>query len=170
MKKQNLSWQQIEDCCIQLAREIYKSNFKIDYIVGLSRGGTIPATMLSHFLNVKMQTLDISLRDKMMQTMSNAWIAEDAFARKLNILIVDDINDTGATFNHIKYDWEISCLNHDALWDKVWHHNVKFASLITKSTSAVQSDFTAIEVNALDNDIWYNFPWENFWISTLKDL
>ena len=45
---------------------------------------------------------------------SNTWMSEDAYGypgsdtdeNKKNILIVDDINDTGATFNWIKEDWE----------------------------------------------------------------
>ena len=33
-----------------------------------------------------------------------------------NILIVDDINDTGATFNWIKEDWPSGCLPMDTRW------------------------------------------------------
>ena len=61
-----------------------------------------------------MYTLDVRLRDGDTQE-SNLWMAEDAFGvpdwekqagrKGKNILIVDDINDTGATFQWIKEDW-----------------------------------------------------------------
>ena len=44
------------------------------------------------------------------------------------ILIVDDINDTGATFNWIKNDWESRHKDPDK-WKCIWGNNVKFATL-----------------------------------------
>ena len=58
-----------------------------------------------------MHTLDVRLRDADgIGPESNAWLAEFAGNGK-NILIVDDINDTGATFEWIKNDWHSSVYN-----------------------------------------------------------
>ena len=53
-----------------------------------------------------------------------------------NILIVDDINDTGATFNWLVDDWEKSGPPGD--WSNVWNNNIKFAVL----TDNLGSEFT----------------------------
>ena len=79
-----------------------------------------------------------------------------------NILIVDDINDTGATFNWIKEDWKSSCLPQSPVWDQVWGDNVRFAVL----TENLSSEFSNVkyhcdEVNKAEEDVWLVYPWEN---------
>ena len=81
-----------------ISMKMHRDNWKPDYIVGLTRGGLIPAVYLSHYLDVPMETLKVSFRDSTSESESNLWMAEDAFNGK-NILIVDDINDTGATLD-----------------------------------------------------------------------
>ena len=76
-------------------------------------------------------------------------------------MIVDDINDTGATFNWIKNDWE-SRHNDPDKWKRIWGNNVKFATL----TENFASKFDAVsyhcdEVNKAEEDVWLVYPWEN---------
>jgi hypoxanthine phosphoribosyltransferase len=80
-----------------------------------------------------------------------------------NILIVDDINDTGATFNWIKEDWTASCMPMDKSWEKVWGNNVRFATLTDNSASEFTSgvSYTCHEVNKTEEDVWLVYPWEN---------
>jgi hypoxanthine-guanine phosphoribosyltransferase len=82
-----------------------------------------------------------------------------------NILIVDDINDTGATFNWIMKDWSSGCFPEDPTWDEVWNNNVKFAVLVDNLASQckVKMDFVGKEINKAENDIWVDFPWEDWW-------
>ena len=47
--------------------------FKPDYVVGLTRGGLIPAVLLSEYTEIPMQTLKVSLRDNP-ETESNCWM------------------------------------------------------------------------------------------------
>ena len=106
MKKIHYTWQQVEGACLDIARQMSVHNWRPDYVVGIGRGGLVPANLLSQYTGIKMNSLDISLRDGG-DTVSNCGMAEDAFEGK-RILIVDDINDQGSTVNWIKQDWESS--------------------------------------------------------------
>jgi len=159
--KLNLSWNEIVFLVNDLARQIILSNWKPDYIVGLTRGGILPAVMLSHYFNLPCETLTISFRDGN-NCESNLWMAEDAYNEK-NILIVDDINDSGNTINWIKQDWPSGCFPDDERWLKIWENNVKFAVLVDNSASKAYSNFCGMTVNKAENDVWIDFPWESFW-------
>ena len=87
-------------------------------------------------------------------------------SKRKNILIVDDINDTGATFNWIKEDWQASCLPNEVdAWNSVWNGelaNVRFAT-ITENLSSTFEDvrYSVHEVNKAEEDVWLVYPWEN---------
>ena len=185
IKKHYYSWQDVEKMCVQIVTQMYADNWRPDYIVGITRGGNVPATILSNMLGIRCEALKVSLRDdgSDIGPESNCWMAEDAFgynypeetgvtgARwdtklRKNILIVDDINDTGATFNWIKQDWMSSCFPHeDNAWDAVWNGeaaNVRFATI----TENLSSEFGGVrysvhEVNKAEESVWLVYPWEN---------
>jgi len=168
------------------------SGWRPDYIVGITRGGLIPATMISHYLNVPLHTLSVSLRDQNASE-SNLWMSEDALgpnsreryienpidvtgvltaAKDLlenvtykEILLVDDINDSGATFNWIMEDWQNSCFPDDPAWDEVWNNNVKFAVVVDNLASKCNAkmDYSGMEINKAEKDVWVDFPWEEWW-------
>lgn len=145
---------------MKIFSQIYKDDWRPDYIVGLTRGGNIPATILSHMMEVPAEALKISLRDHASQE-SNCWMAEDAYNGK-NILVVDDINDTGETLSHLCNDWQNSCLPDDKVkWENIFGGNVRFATL----TENLASDFDKVsyyvhEVNKVEQDVWLVYPWE----------
>lgn len=192
MKKIYYSWDQIEGAVVDIARQLQKDQWLPHYIVGITRGGAIPAVMLSQYLGVPMRPLAVSLRDDG-ECVSDCGMAEDAFgypkqeihvedendigavldaASSLlempespykNILIVDDINDSGATIAWIKKDWQSSCLPNDPDWEHVWGNNVRFATLTNNLASAESVDYSAWEVNKAEEDCWLVYPWEEFW-------
>ncbi len=137
--------------------------FKPDYVVGITRGGLNPALMISHYLEIPMHTLKVSLRDDD-HCETNLWMAEEAYAGK-NILIVDDINDSGSTLNWVMEDWEKSVsLPIDETWDHTWNKSVKFAVLIDNENSAFGLvDYVGMSINKFDDPSWIIFPWENWW-------
>ena len=170
MNKLIMDDNQLKSLVAKICRNISVSGWRPDYVVGITRGGLVPATMISHWFNVPLQTLKVSLREDATQCESNLWMAEDAFGYDVdlptpNILIVDDINDTGATFNWIMEDWRSGCLPNEARWDSVWNQNVKFAVLVDNLASkcAAKMDFVGMEINKAEKDVWVDFPWENWW-------
>jgi hypoxanthine phosphoribosyltransferase len=146
-----------------IMRDLAKDNWKPSYVVGLTRGGLTPTLMISHYLDIPMETLKVSLRDDINGPESNLWMAEHAFNGE-QILIVDDINDSGATLNWIKKDWQTSCLPKDPKWEGIWNHNVRFATLVNNEASEFKDvDYTGISINKIENPQWIVFPWENWW-------
>lgn len=194
MEKLTLSFDSFQRCISEICRQITNSQWRPDYVVGISRGGLLPAVMISHYLNVPMKPLQVSLRDGG-DCVSDCGMAEDALGypkqerfisdaeldigRALgaasslleegenykNILIVDDINDTGATFNWIMNDWPSICLPDDPDWKHVWNNNVRFAVVVDNVASKcnIKMDYVGFEVNKAEKDVWIEFPYEMWW-------
>jgi len=179
MVKKYYSWEDVNTAATNIALKMYRDNWRPDYIVGLNRGGLPISVMLSHLLNCNHYALDVRLRDNATQE-SNCWMAEDAFGylyqpdrddvygkgtcqpkMRKNILIVDDINDTGATFKWIRKDWESGCLPGHEGWDDVWNQNVRFATMCEKTHTKFDGvDYYWKEIDTSDDDTWIVFPWE----------
>lgn len=135
-----LDYDDVLSMCHNITYDV--SKIKPDVIVGITRGGLLPALHLSHHLDRPLQTIVWQTRD------SNR-CEHDAHLQKLIdtgkiIVFVDDINDTGRTFS------EISKKYHCA------RPNVHFISLVQKS----ETDFPALAALTLNDDRWIVFPWE----------
>jgi len=163
MNKMYLDYQDIEKNCVTILHQMFMDEWEPDYIVGLTRGGLLPATLLSHFLKKPMYSLDVSLRDNTdFGPESNCWMSEDALDGK-NILIVDDINDSGATLKWIINDWKHSNRPASPEWDKVWGHNVRFAVIVNNEASDFRNiSYYGFDINKLEKDVWVVFPWEEW--------
>lgn len=163
MLKRIVTFEEFKGLVQEICRQIAKDNWRPDYIVGLTRGGLLPAVMISHYFNIPMKSLQVSLRDGE-DCVSDLGMAEDAFDGK-NILIVDDINDQGSTLNWIMRDWPSGCLPYDERWEHTWGSNVRFAVVIDNLSSqcSIGMNYWGTEVNKAEQDVWIEFPYEDWW-------
>ena len=164
MKKIYYTWQDVENQTQEILRQLQRDAWMPDYVVGLTRGGLVPANLISQYLEIPMETLKVSLRDDNSQPESNLWMSEDAFEQK-RILIVDDINDSGATLNWIKEDWQSSNLPNNPKWQEIWGNTVRVATLVDNESSASELtvSYSAVDLNKAEEDCWIVFPWEDWW-------
>ena len=88
MKTINYDWHNVDKAIQSIAMQMYESEWRPDYIVGITRGGLVPAVILSHMTNIPMHTLCVQLAAEGLEenTESNIKMAGDAINNK-NILI-----------------------------------------------------------------------------------
>ena len=115
------------------------AKFKPDLIVGISRGGIVPALHLSHSLDVPLETINWKTRDGDLRE-HNCSISDQINAGE-TVVFVDDINDSGHTFTQIR---------------EMYRGGV-YVSLIEKTTTRFESNFSVMR---MDDERWIVFPWE----------
>lgn len=139
------SYDQLTKDLQQIVSHLKGQNFRPDLIVGIKRGGLVPAVHLSHTFDVKMECVAWSTRDHVQR--EHNMVVSDAVDKGHNVVFVDDINDSGLTMSRLqKY------------YDSNRGDNVKYVTLISKTTSEFTVDYTA---NVVDNDQWVKFFWED---------
>ena len=134
----NYPWNTIDELVKEVANRA--TSFKPTHIVGITRGGLIPAVMLSHSFDLPMETLGVSFRDNRATHHTKFKPIDNA-----RYLIVDDINDSGTTFKVVS--------------DIFRNRRLIFATsaLINKEKSGFDVDFYG---EMFYHDDWINFPWE----------
>ena len=141
-KKAYYTWEQVEGMTQDILRQIRDEKF--DAVVGLTRGGLTPAVLVSQYLDIPMHTLKVSLRDQ--QEKESLKVLDKLSGQR--VLVIDDINDTGATINYIK---------------EHWIGNLTYAVLINNEASDADVDYSSININKMEDDVWIVFPWEDWW-------
>lgn len=131
MNKLYLTWEDIENQISNLAEQISRSREKIVAIYGLPRGGLIPAVLLSHKMGIKYV---------------NEWPLVKHLYHYDNVLIVDDICDSGKTLK--------GYVDHPT------------ATLHYKPSAQTRPTFYS---NIADEDVWIVYPWENEDSHTIQD-
>jgi len=129
-----------------------------DLIVSINRGGLVPGVYLSHALNIPhypihYQTRDFQSARKHDKSRWTFSYKPHALNYDKNILLVDDINDTGATISDVMDNWSDSNLG-----DLPLTKRVRNATLVERKSSEYRVDFSP---TILDNTKWVVFPWES---------
>ena len=127
----------------KIINQIKNSNWSPNVIFSINRGGCIPGIYLSHQLNLKHKVIDIQLRDG--NKSPDLKIINENFKEFDNILLVDDINDSGKTLNII-YN-----LYKDSL------KNIYNATLIYNEESIVKTNFYGKKIKRSEDFNWYVF-------------
>ena len=130
-----------------LCRTISLDKFDPQVIVGISRGGLTPGVMMSHWMQKPFKPIKTSLRD------FPEW--EDYLPKKTDerVLIVDDICDSGETFQKIS----------DFITERGVNVEVRFASLWWNNEVYFEPHYYVQECAKDSEGIWIHFPWEHWW-------
>ena len=130
-----------------LCRTISLDKFDPQVIVGISRGGLTPGVMMSHWMQKPFKPIKTSLRD------FPEW--EDYLPKKTDerVLIVDDICDSGETFQKIS----------DFITERGVNVEVRFASLWWNNECNFEPHYYVQECAKDSEGIWIHFPWEHWW-------
>lgn len=137
----------------ELITQLDKDKWRPDIVVGISRGGLLAATMISHYYDCEFQALSWSSTDGASNE-SNCWLPEDALEGK-KTLIVDNISSTGKTLKQIQADW-----NSAVFKDLDWDETIQYAVLHQRRTCEFPINYVAEHIT--DSD-WIEYPNENWW-------
>jgi hypoxanthine phosphoribosyltransferase len=89
-----------EDDFCTVVYAIEKSNIRYDLVVGIQRGGLIPAVHISNSLDIPFASLNWSHGPGKVRDSSNPHL-KAALTSGRNVLVVDDICDTGITLDEV---------------------------------------------------------------------
>ena len=147
------SWEEMRRDVNTLCREILLDGFNPEVIVGLSRGGLTPGVMMSHWMQKPFKPVKASLRD------FPEW--EDYLPKKTDerVLIVDDICDSGETFDRIKSYIKGPRINQPMELPV----EVRFATLWWNNECNVEPHYYVNEIAKDSSGTWIHFPWESWW-------
>lgn len=141
---------------VKVADEVKRSGIKIDLIVGIARGGLIPARILSDLLLIpKIKIIHAGFYISPGRTLYSPIIYTPISRGDVegkNVLLVDDVADTGETLLVVK----------DHLI-KSGATNVYVAVVYKKPWNKAEINFYAKETEA-----WIIFPWE--YVETVRQL
>ena len=129
------SYNDFQEGIDSISRQVERSDFEPDLIVGIVRGGSVPAVYLSHRLNIPVQMVHWNTRDSVKWGKeSNCWIPEEIMDNGLKVLVVDDIVDGGDT--------------------------IRVCSMIYNTAQSVRPHFFHQTIDRNEDQRWVIFPWE----------
>lgn len=150
-----MTWVQYDDLIEQLAVKIQQSGFRFDQILCLARGGLRIGDVLSRVFNVPLAILSTSSYRGAQGTEQGALhiaqqITSTAGPLSGNILLVDDLVDSGVTFaavgKHLLQAFPLIA-------------TLKTAVLWQKASSTIKPDYV---VMVLATNPWVHQPFEHY--------
>jgi uncharacterized protein len=133
-----------------VAVQILVDTWRPDFLVGIGRGGLVPAAYLSHRTGLQMLSVDHSSGE-----VGFADDLLDKLAAKIRdgqrILIVDDINDSGGTIAYLRAAVDAKSGNPGAL---------RVAVLINNVRSRAKAEYHGTDLDRDADKRWFVFPWE----------
>ncbi len=141
------TWSRIYRMILNLAEKISRSGFEPEIILGVSRGGWIPARILSDFLcNPNLANAKAEFYSGIAETKGQPILTQSVSmsVRGRKVLIVDEVVDSGKTLNLVKKH----VVDQGA-------REVRTATVYIKPWSALKPDYFERESKE-----WIVFPWE----------
>ena len=141
------TWNQIFEMLVNQASKIQKDNYRPGLLVAVSRGGLVPARILSDLLEFpELAIIKIEFYFGIDQTKIQPTITQDLTipVANRNVLLIDDIVDTGESINLAKKH----------IFEK-GAREIKVATLYFKCKSKTMPDYFEAKTNG-----WVVFPWD----------
>jgi len=147
--KKYYDYAEIHDFCEKLATRLKGVNF--DSVVGVSRGGLIPATIIAEHMNVR-ELRTVGVRSYQLNGIGGKRSSEVLYQSCSpylhgNVLLIDDIADTGETFNFL--------LKHFKRNNNI--NTITTCSVFVRRSSSYVPDCYYKDIIGKE---WIVFPWE----------
>ena len=142
-----LTWDDVYNLTLQLSERVVESGFKPDVVVGIARGGWIPARVLSDVLYAdSLQNIRIEYYSDVGQKGREPKITQPITGSMegKSVLLVDEVADTGDSLYHATEHVQ-----------GLGAAEVKTAVLHWKPWSRVKPDFFMVQTER-----WTVYPWE----------
>lgn len=143
-----IDWHEVEMLVNVIAHDI--KAYKPHTIVAIARGGLIPATMISHKLNVPLEVIHASAYEGTRRTLKKP-IVIDGWKEQFNqfgTVFIDDIMDTGDTWDAVLYGAGRLATNMKGqLFTLCKKDKARYTSWINYGLR-------------VQGDVWVKFPWE----------
>ena len=121
---------------------IFRNKIQYDLIVGVQRGGLIPAVHLSNLMGVPMQTIQWSIKDNMREGSNSHLICN----KEKNVLLVDDILDNGNTIYQLQ--------------ERYWKMHTAVLIYNVANQYSIVPTYTGRTINRETAPEWIDFWWE----------
>ncbi len=147
LKIETPSWNQIHVFLVQLAEKIKESGFNPDIIVGVARGGWIPARIMSDMLeNHKLANISAEFYVNIGKTKQQPVITQpiSTTVKNMKVLVVDDLADSGESLKLVTDHLE-----------KQGAQEIKIATIYYKPWSTIVPHYFEKQTRN-----WIVFPWE----------
>lgn len=141
------TWNQIYDLLLCQAQKIQSQNYQPDIIVGIARGGLVPARILADLLETpQLGFMQVEFYVDLNQTKSEPTLKQPLTANVAGkkVLLVDDIADTGESLKLAQTHLQTQGIN-----------QIKTATLYHKPQSTTTPDFYEKQTSN-----WVVFPWD----------
>lgn len=133
-----------------LAEQLAADHWTPDFLIGIGRGGLVPAVYLSHALGLPTLSVDHST-----QVHDFAGAALERLAARTRaserLLVVDDINDSGATIAKLRAMLVAAAADEG---------QIRYATLLDNIRSTSRVDYRARTLDRSVTKDWFVFPWE----------
>ena len=162
-----IDWKEYNQIVEKLAINIYKSGFKPNLLIGIMRGGAPIIDVLSRVFKLKCAYLAVEsysgegIEDQQGDLVFSREMSSTVQDMKGNILLCDDLSDTGVTLNR-SIEW---LKQYTPLRGKI--KEIKTAVLWKKKDSTFEPDFCA---QRLDSNPWIVQPFEHYEEQKIEDL
>ncbi len=141
------TWNQIYDMLLDLANKIQGDGYKPDVIIGIARGGLVPARILSDVLETpELAIIQIEYYVSIAQTRQEPILKRSLHTQITDkkALLVDDVSDTGKSLQLAK--------NH---LQQQGAKEIKTATLYAKPQTITKPDYCEKQTSH-----WIVFPWD----------